>query len=85
MIPPRIESIEILSDFKIKIFYVNGEMKIYDINKLFKYDFYKKLRQVEYFKLAKSVGTTIEWPEGEDVDPNELYNNSVRIDDFINS
>ena len=30
--------------------------------------------------LAKSVDTTIEWPKGEDIDPNELYNNSIFID-----
>ena len=35
---------------------------------------------ISYFKLAKSVDTTIEWPNGEDIDPNELYENSKVIE-----
>ncbi|MBQ2611161.1 MAG: DUF2442 domain-containing protein [Clostridia bacterium] len=35
---------------------------------------------MSYFKLAKSVATTIEWPNGEDIDPNELYENSQVIE-----
>lgn len=30
-----------------------------------------------YFKMVKSVGPTVQWPEGEDVDPNRLYLNSI--------
>lgn len=42
-------------------------------------DYYKNLNNIGYFKLAKSVQTTIEWPNGEDIDPNELYENSIKI------
>ena len=47
------------------------------MSKNLKYDCYKNLKSVSYFKLAKSVETTIEWPKGEDIDPNELYDNSI--------
>ena len=30
-----------------------------------------------YFKKVKSVQTTVEWPNGEDIDPNDLYENST--------
>ena len=40
---------------------------------------YKNLNNIAYFKLVKSVQTTVEWPNGEDIDPNELYNNSTPI------
>lgn len=43
------------------------------------FEFYKNLKNIGYFKLAKSVQTTIEWPQGEDVDPNELYENSIEL------
>lgn len=79
MIPPRIKEVEALDDFKLKIIYVNGEKKLYDMKKNLQYDFYKKLNNIAYFKMAKSVETTIEWTDGEDIDPNELYNNSIKI------
>ena len=79
MIPPRIKKIKIYNDYKIIIIYSNGEKKIYNMEKNLKYDFYKNLKNLYYFKLAKSVETTIEWPNGEDLDPNELYENSIEI------
>ena len=81
MIPPRIKKIEILENFKIKINYETNENKIYDFRKILNNNFYKKLNNPEYFKKAKSAKTTIEWPDGEDIDPNELYDNSVLIEE----
>ncbi|MBO5004843.1 MAG: DUF2442 domain-containing protein [Clostridia bacterium] len=49
------------------------------MKKNLKYDFYKKLDKINYFKSVKSAETTIEWPDGEDIDPNELYSNSIKI------
>ena len=77
MIPPRIKDVKILEDYKLEITYVTDEIKIYDMTKNLNIDFYKKLNNKEYFKKAKSVETTIEWPDGEDIDPNELYENSI--------
>ncbi|MCI8411630.1 MAG: DUF2442 domain-containing protein [Clostridia bacterium] len=79
MIPPRIKEIRALDDFYIEITYVTGERRLYNMKENLKYDFYKKLKNIEYFKLAKSAETTIEWPNGEDIDPNELYENSIKV------
>lgn len=77
MIPPRIESVKALDNFWLKIIYKNGEIKKYNMQKNLKYNFYKNLNNISYFKLVKSVDTTVEWPNGEDLDPNDLYENSV--------
>ncbi len=80
MIPPRIKDIKVFDNYNIEINYINGEKKLYNMEKSLKYDFYKNLKNISYFKLAKSVATTIEWPNGEDIDPNELYENSQVIE-----
>ena len=49
------------------------------VKKIFNLDFFKNLRNIEYFKLAKSEGVTITWPQGGDIDPNDLYENSKLI------
>lgn len=79
MIPPRIEDVKALDDFCLEITYVTKEKKVYDMKKLLNHNYYKNLNNVGYFKLVKSAQTTIEWPNGEDVDPNELYDNSITI------
>ena len=80
MIPPRIKNIKVHDNYNIEISYVNGENRLYNMEKNLKYEFYKNLKNYNYFRLAKSVDTTIEWPKGEDIDPNELYENSKVIE-----
>ena len=80
MIPPRIEKVKALEDFCIEITYSTNEKKLYDMKKFLEYSCYKNLKNIAYFKLAKSAKTTVEWPNGEDIDPNELYENSIAID-----
>ena len=79
MIPPRINKIKLHDNYDIAISYNNGENKIYNMKKNLRFDFYKNLKNIHYFMLAKSVETTIEWPNGEDIDPNELYENSILV------
>lgn len=79
MIPPRIKSVKIIDNFYLEITYVNGEIRKYDMKNDLKLKCYQKLNDINYFKLAKSVETTIEWPDGEDIDSNRLYENSIKI------
>lgn len=79
MIPPRIKSVKAVDNFCLEIIYSTGEKRLYDMKKNLQYDFYKKLNNIGYFQLVKSVETTVEWPNGEDIDPNELYTNSIII------
>lgn len=79
MIPPRIQEVRALDDYKLEILYVNGQKRLYDMKKNLKYKFYQKLNNIEYFKLVKNAQTTVEWRDGEDIDPNDLYENSIDI------
>lgn len=81
MIPPRIKEVEALDNFCLRIIYVTGEKRLYNMQELLKYDFYKNLNNIGYFKTVKTVQVTVEWPNGEDIDPNELYENSIFIDE----
>lgn len=81
MIPPRIKEVEALDNFCLRITYATGEKRLYNMQELLKYDFYKNLNNIGYFKTVKTVKVTVEWPNGEDIDPNELYENSMFIDE----
>ena len=47
MIPPRIKEVQALDDFFLKITYVNGEEKLYDMKKNLYEEFYKNLKMKE--------------------------------------
>ena len=79
MIPPRIKSIKLYENYNIEIEYVNNEKKLYNMQNMLSYAHYKKLKDLHYFMQAKSAETTIEWPDGEDIDSSELYLNSKSI------
>ena len=79
MIPPRIKEVKALDNFCIEVAYSTNEKRIYNMKNLLEYSFYKNLKNIAYFKMVKSAETTVQWPNGEDVDPNELYNNSTII------
>ena len=77
---PRVKEVKVLEDYKLLLTFKNGEKRIYDAKKLLEYDFYKNLRDLKYFKEVKVVdGITIEWKSGEDVNPDDLYENSILI------
>lgn len=80
MIPPRIKEVEALDNFLLKITYITEESKIYDMKKILQYKCYEKLNNLIYFKMVKCAETTVQWPEGEDIDPNELYENSILLE-----
>ena len=79
MIPPKPIKVEVLKKYELKIMFDNYEERIYDMKKNLKESFYKKLNDSNYFKTVKVSGITLEWKDGEDIDPNELYNNSILI------
>ena len=39
--------------------------------------FYRNLKKLGIFKTVKVADITIEWATGEDICPDELYNNSI--------
>ena len=57
----------------------NGKIKIYDMKPNLNYEAFKNLKNYELFKKVHPVGETIEWETGEDVNPEDLYYNSIEV------
>ena len=77
---PKPIEVKALMNYLIYIKFENGEEKIYDMKKELEYPFYENLKDLEKFKRIKISGINIEWENGEDVAPENLYNNSKPID-----
>ena len=76
-IVPNPLQVSAIDNYKLRIKFENGEIKIFDMKKYIKQKFYEKLKNKEYFKQVKVVGNTIEWQNGEDVAPENLYYDSI--------
>lgn len=79
---PRPCEVKALQNFLIYVKFKNGEEKIYDMKRNFKYSFYKKLQDIYNFKKVKIFGINIEWETGEDIAPENLYNDSEPIEKY---
>ncbi|CDX03742.1 MAG: DUF2442 domain-containing protein [Bacillota bacterium] len=73
---PRPKEVKALEDYRLQVFFENGETKIYDMSALLEMPFYSKLKNKSLFNTVKVKDITLEWATGQDICPDELYNNS---------
>lgn len=69
-IPVAVKPIE---DYQLLVTFKTGEERIYDAKPLIKGDWFGQLKDISKFKTAKIVSNTVEWKDGQDVAPDELY------------
>ena len=79
MLRPRVIEVKPLGDYKLYVVFDSGEKKIFDLKDKINHVFFSPLKDDKVFKTVHTNGITVEW-EGEiDVCPDELYYNSVII------
>ena len=80
IVPEPIE-VKAIEKYKLYIKFENGEEKILDMEQDINEKFYANLKDYEYFKNVKisETGITIQWKNGEDIAPENLYYNSKAI------
>ena len=79
MIPKAI-NVEAIENYELKITFENGEVKIFDIKPYFGHKLFDELKNETIFRTVKIAGLSIEWINGADICPDELYNLSRNID-----
>lgn len=76
---PRAIDVKPLDNKKLLIIFSNGKTKIFDVTPYLKFKPFNKLNDENEFKKVKIGGLSIEWENGADICPDELYNNSVEV------
>lgn len=77
MLRPTAKNAVALPDYKLRIQFDNGEIKIFDVKPYIKGNWYSELADPSYFKSVTTNGYSVEWANGQDLCPDELYFNSV--------
>lgn len=67
-----------LDDYKLLIEYENFEKRIFDVKPYISGSWYGMLSDKSFFKTVHISGKTVEWADGQDIAPHELYELSVR-------
>ena len=69
-IPVAVKQIE---DYQLLVTIKTGENRIDDAKPLIKGDWFGQLKDISKFNSAKIVSNTVEWADGQDIAPDELY------------
>ncbi len=79
MLQPRLTSVEPLPDMRLCLHYETGEIKLFDVTPYANGSWFGELRNEAYFKSVHLLpgGIGIEWGNGQDIAPHELYENSI--------
>ena len=64
-------------NYIIRVYFDNGEKKLFDVKPYIKGSWYGRLKDENYFKSVRTDGFTVIWPEGQDICPDELYDLST--------
>lgn len=77
MLRPTAKKVCAELDYNIKVYFDNGEIKIFDVKPYIKGEWYSQLKDKQYFNMVRTDGYTVVWPDGQDLCPDELYELSV--------
>lgn len=73
---PKAIDVKVLKNYELLIKFSNGEEKIFDVKPYFGHKLFDELKNKRIFDTVKVSGLSIEWENGADICPDELYNNS---------
>jgi hypothetical protein len=77
MLPPRMNKATALPPTKIRLEYVDGQVRVFDVEPLLGKGIFRDLRDPRIFSSVRAVIDTVEWSNGADIDPECLYEDSV--------
>lgn len=76
---PTVIAAHYLEDYKIQLTFDNGVQKVADCSKWLKGEIFIPLQDKEYFKRFFVDGCTVSWPNGADITPETLYEESETV------
>ena len=76
---PKLISVTPLENYQLFLTFNTSETRVFDVTPYITGSWYGQLKDVSYFNCVRVVGDTVEWADGQDLAPHELYENSTPI------
>ena len=79
MLQPKLVGVEPMKHLMLRLTYETGEVKLFDVSPYANGSWFGELKNDSYFRTVKMLpgGIGIEWGNGQDIAPHELYECSV--------
>lgn len=76
---PRVKSVQPLQRHRLRLEFANGEIGIYDCSPLLEFGVFAELQDEHYFKQARAESGAVTWPHEQDICPDTLYLDSLKV------
>ena len=76
-----VKSVTPINNYNLILIFENGEKRQFDMNPFLNKGIFRELRDVLKFNSVKVSFDTIEWENQADLDPEVLYQSSIKIED----
>ena len=79
MLQPKLVNVEPMGHLKLRLTYETGEVRLFDVSPYVNGSWFGELKENTYFRTVRLLpgGVGIEWGNGQDIAPHELYECSV--------
>lgn len=77
-----VEKVEYMGEYKLKLTFSDNKVKMVDFSERLKNakNMFLPLKDKAYFKMVKTDGSTIVWPNGLDLCPDSLYDKGTEVE-----
>lgn len=76
---PKVISVKAENNYNLVLRFENGEIKLFDVKPYIKGEWFGELKDISIFNSVRPCGNTVEWINGQDIAPHELYELSKSI------
>ncbi len=76
---PRIRAVVPSADYRLRLTFTNGEIGVFDCAHLLTFGVFQEFKNMDYFLRASVSNGTVVWPNEQDICPDTLYEDSVKL------
>jgi len=69
----KVTSVKANNDYTLDLSFSDGSVKRFDVKPYLKYEVFKELKDLAYFKQAGLAFGTVQWPHEQDIAPETLF------------
>lgn len=77
---PMAVDVQPMEDYRLLVTFDNHERRVFDVKPYIKGSWFGKLREMDVFRAVQIGGLSVEWPGGQDICPDRLYEDSVLLE-----
>lgn len=76
---PRAVEVQPAPDYHLLLTFDNQEKRLFDVKPYIRGSWFGELKKPEIFNAVRIAGLSVEWPDGQDICPDCLYQDSVPV------